>query len=163
MPLTRWKIHILYASMSLILSCTLIPKDGKLALLSRNTFKAGTYHWIRRSLRCWWCYLVSTYVWLLQPHGRQPTRLLCPWYFPGRNTAVGCHFLLQGIFLTQGIEPASLVSPCLGRWFLYHWATWEAQYDACVCTSSTADLKELKGSALFKLNCRFQSLPEWTF
>jgi len=32
----------------------------------------------------------------------QPTRLLCPWDSPGKNTAVGCHFLLQGIFLTQG-------------------------------------------------------------
>ena len=32
----------------------------------------------------------------------QSTRLLCPWDFPGRNTGVGCHFLLQGIFLTQG-------------------------------------------------------------
>ena len=30
------------------------------------------------------------------------TRLLCPWDFPGKNTAVGCHFLLQGIFPTQG-------------------------------------------------------------
>ena len=30
------------------------------------------------------------------------TRLLCPWDFPGKNTGVGCHFLLQGIFLTQG-------------------------------------------------------------
>ena len=28
-------------------------------------------------------------------------RLLCPWDFPGRNTGVGCHFLLQGIFLMQ--------------------------------------------------------------
>ena len=28
--------------------------------------------------------------------------LLCPWDFPGKNTGVGCHFLLQGIFLTQG-------------------------------------------------------------
>ena len=27
---------------------------------------------------------------------------LCPWNFPIRNTVVGCHFLLQGIFLTQG-------------------------------------------------------------
>ena len=26
----------------------------------------------------------------------------CPWDFPGKNTGVGCHFLLQGIFLTQG-------------------------------------------------------------
>ena len=28
-------------------------------------------------------------------HGLQPTRLLCPWDFPGRNTGGGCHFLLQ--------------------------------------------------------------------
>ena len=29
-------------------------------------------------------------------------RFLCPWNFPGKNTRVGCHFLLQGIFPTQG-------------------------------------------------------------
>ena len=28
--------------------------------------------------------------------------LLCPWDSPGKNTGVGCNFLLQGIFLTQG-------------------------------------------------------------
>ena len=39
---------------------------------------------------------------LLRPYGLYPTRLLCPWDFPGKNTGVGCHFLLQGIFLTQG-------------------------------------------------------------
>ena len=39
---------------------------------------------------------------LFQPHGLQPIRLLCPWDFPGKNTGVSCHFLLQGIFLTQG-------------------------------------------------------------
>ena len=38
----------------------------------------------------------------LQPHGLQPTRLLCPWDFPGKNTRAGCHLLLQGIFPTQG-------------------------------------------------------------
>ena len=37
-----------------------------------------------------------------------PTRLLCPWNFPGKNTAVGCHFLLQGIFLIQGWNPRLL-------------------------------------------------------
>ena len=37
----------------------------------------------------------------LRPHGLQPARLLCPWDFPGENTGMGCHFLLQGIFLTQ--------------------------------------------------------------
>ena len=31
----------------------------------------------------------------VQPHGLQPTRLLCPWASPGKNTGVGCHFLLQ--------------------------------------------------------------------
>jgi len=40
----------------------------------------------------------------LQPYGLQPARLLCPWNFPGKNTGVSCHFLLQGIFLTQGLN-----------------------------------------------------------
>ena len=35
-------------------------------------------------------------------HMEPPARLLCPWDSPGKNTGVGCHFLLQGIFLTQG-------------------------------------------------------------
>ena len=39
---------------------------------------------------------------LLQPHGLQPTSFPCPWDFPGKNTGVGCHFLLQGIFPPQG-------------------------------------------------------------
>ena len=37
----------------------------------------------------------------LQLHGLQPTRLLCPRNSPGKNTGVGCHFFLQGIFLMQ--------------------------------------------------------------
>ena len=40
----------------------------------------------------------------------QPTRLFCPWDFPGKNTGMGCHFLLQGNFLTQGSNP------CLLHW-----------------------------------------------
>ena len=38
----------------------------------------------------------------LQPFGLQPARFLCPRDFPGKTTGVGCYFLLQGIFLTQG-------------------------------------------------------------
>ena len=38
----------------------------------------------------------------VRPYGLQLTRLLCPWDAPGKDTGVGCHFLLQGIFLTQG-------------------------------------------------------------
>ena len=35
-----------------------------------------------------------------QPHGLQPTRLLCPWDFPGKSTGVGCHCFLQGLTLS---------------------------------------------------------------
>ena len=38
----------------------------------------------------------------LQPHGLLPDRFLQPWDSPGKNTRAGCHFLLQGIFQTQG-------------------------------------------------------------
>ena len=44
----------------------------------------------------------------LRPHGLQAARLLCPWDFPGKNTGMGCHFLLQGILLTQGLNPGLL-------------------------------------------------------
>ena len=41
------------------------------------------------------------------------TKLLCPWDSPGKNIGVACHFLLQGIFLTQGWNPILL---CLLHW-----------------------------------------------
>ena len=43
----------------------------------------------------------------LRPHRLQPTRLLHPWDFPGKNTGVDCHFFLQGDLLNLGIEPGS--------------------------------------------------------
>ena len=58
--------------------------------------------------------------------GLWPARLLCPWGSPGKNLGVGRHFLLQGIFLTQGSNPRLL----LGGRALGHWATWEAQIPA---------------------------------
>ena len=42
----------------------------------------------------------------------------CPWDFPGKNSRVGCHFLLQGIFLTQGWNPGSLAAPASQEDFL---------------------------------------------
>ena len=38
----------------------------------------------------------------VRPHGLKPARLLCLQDPPGKNTRVGCHALLQGIFMTQG-------------------------------------------------------------
>ena len=49
----------------------------------------------------------------LWPRGLQPARLLCPWDFPGKNTGVDCHFLLQEIFLIQG---SNLWLLCLLLW-----------------------------------------------
>ena len=52
----------------------------------------------------------------LRSYGLQPTRFLCPWNSPGKNAGVGCHSLLQGIFLTQGLNRGLL--HC--RQILYH-------------------------------------------
>ena len=44
----------------------------------------------------------------VQPHRQQPTRLLCPWDSPGKNTGVGCHFLLQCMKVKSEREVAQL-------------------------------------------------------
>ena len=54
---------------------------------------------------CVSCSVVSD---CLRPHGLQPTRLLCLWDSPGKNTGVDCHSLLQRIFPTQGSSPGLL-------------------------------------------------------
>ena len=41
------------------------------------------------------CQVASVVSDSVRPHGLQPTRLLCPWDSPGKNTGVGCHFLFQ--------------------------------------------------------------------
>ena len=52
----------------------------------------------------------------LQLHGLWPIRLLCPEDFSVRNTGMGCHFFLQGIFLTQGLNPCLF---CYLNWQAY--------------------------------------------
>ena len=71
-------------------------------------------HLVRVCVCACMCMCVSAQLCLtLQPPGLYPTRLFCPWDFPGKNTAVGCHFLLQGgLSLTQGSSPHHL-------WFLH--------------------------------------------
>ena len=49
------------------------------------------------------------------PWAVQPARILCPWDFSGKNTGGGCHFLFQGIFLTQGLNLRLL---CLLHWWV---------------------------------------------
>ena len=51
--------------------------------------------------------VVSDSVW---PHRRQPTRLPHPWGSPGKNTGVGCHFLLQCMKVKSESEVALVIS-----------------------------------------------------
>ena len=97
----------------------------------------------------WSCSVVSD-AW--RPHGLQPTRLLCPWDFQGKSTGVGCHILLQGIFLTQESNP--------GRQILYHWATSEAQ----VRINLNQNRKKKRSHGIFNneiLLCKYFVDMEW--
>ena len=58
-----------------------------------------------------------------------------PWNLPGNNTQVGCHFSLQGIFLTQGS-----CSSCTGRQILYHCLTDETQKNRPLCNLNVYSL-----------------------
>ena len=73
------------------------------------------YHILRKALAHWaaafglimvippsCCLVIKSCPTLCDPLDCSPARLLCPWDFPGKNTGMGCHFLLQGIFLDQG-------------------------------------------------------------
>ena len=51
---------------------------------------------------------VLSQVWLFATLCTVALQILCPWDSPGKNTGVGCHFLLQRIFPTQGLNPGLL-------------------------------------------------------
>ena len=61
--------------------------------------QARTLEWVAISFSSAWNWKVKvkslSRVWLSWPHGLQPTRLFCPWDFPGKSTGVGCHCLLH--------------------------------------------------------------------
>ena len=68
------------------------------------------------------CLVAQSCLTLWEPIGLWPARLPCPWDFSGKNTGVGCHFLLQGVFLTQGSNSWLL---CLMQvlYLLSHWGS----------------------------------------
>ena len=63
---------------------------AQISFLSRSV--PGTFHSCSVFHLLLSCF---SHVWLCAPHRRQPTRLPHPWDSPGKNTGVGCHFLLQ--------------------------------------------------------------------
>ena len=68
---------------------------------------------------CSCCWVASVVPNSVQPHRWQPTRLRHPWDSPGRNTGVGCHFLLQCMKVKSESERHSLVSNSLRPHRLY--------------------------------------------
>ena len=83
----------------------------------------------RFSYTCYPCCLFSR-VWFFVTPWTVAHGLLSPRDYPGKNTGVGCHALLQGIFPTQGlntgIKPTSLMSPALANSFFTTSTIWEA-------------------------------------
>ena len=57
---------------------------------------------------CCCCSVASVVSDSVGPQRRQPTRLPCPWHSPGKNTGVGCHFLLQCMKVKSESEVAQL-------------------------------------------------------
>ena len=117
-----------------VLTVIVLEYQSVVSLLSLSTHVA---QWIQSSIPLLPLKvkeLVSQLYLTLQPHGRQPTRLLSPWNSPGKNTGVGCCSFLQGIFPSFPPKCFSLVqlvhslnsklrgpfkeswSPCLRSW-----------------------------------------------
>ena len=79
-----------------------LPKPQK-----QNCIKGSTCNTIRNFheyISC--CQVASVVSDSVRPHRRQPTRLPRPWDSPGKNTGVGCHFLLQGMKVKSESEVA---------------------------------------------------------
>ena len=81
-------------------------KVEELIILIQKVFTQCHYYLSQRMKRAFGFLLFSCFncVGVHEPLGLQPTRLLCPWDFPRKNTGVGCHFLLQRIFPIWGLN-----------------------------------------------------------
>ena len=82
----------------LIISPTLYityPKSSHLGLPESKNRCLVSIQEHSQSCCCCCCCVASVVSDSVQPHRWQPTRLPCPWDSPGKNTGVGCHFLLQ--------------------------------------------------------------------
>ena len=82
-------------------------------MYSQRRIKRRWQNYMKSQLIIWFHIGVCALITQSCPTVSDPSRLLCPWNSPGKNTRAACHFLLPGIFLTQGSEP-SLMS-------LQHW------------------------------------------
>ena len=88
---------------------TSVGKDIKKRYIHSGTFAAAAAKSRQLCLTLW-------------PHRWQPTRLPCPWDSPGKNTGVGCHFLLQCRKVKSESEVAGHVRLFTTSWIAAHQA-----------------------------------------
>ena len=97
---SKWAFRHIHMTDNVLIEC-----GGREAL---GAGMSGVCEWVCVCICVFSLSVLSDSVW---SYGQLPARLLCPWDFPGKNTGVGCHFLLQGIFLTQGSNSPLLCLP----------------------------------------------------
>ena len=73
----------------------ILPGSSVYGSFQARVLEWGTIAFSTHSCCCCCCQVTSVVSDSVQPHRRKPTRLPCPWDSPGKNTGVGCHFLLQ--------------------------------------------------------------------
>ena len=120
-----WRLHI---NMFLITGCEAAGPYVRVCLMLYETatlFSKGAVPFCLNHSQSngFWLLCIATDTWycpffclvvaqscptLCDPMDYSPNRLLYPWDSPSKNTGVGCHFLLQGIFPTQGSNPRLL-------------------------------------------------------
>ena len=90
----------------------------------------------------------------LWPHGLRPTRLLCAWDSPGKNTAVGCH-----AFHSQFLNPYfKFISPLLLKSNYGHVNTWSITLNVQGCLTSENSVM-LIWSKSWPLSLNFKGMP----
>ena len=83
-----------------------LASDNKLRLIRRNEFESVDLRWMNLEPVVKWSEVkVAHWSPTLWAHGLQPARFLYPWDSPGKNTRVGSHSFLQGIFPAQRSNP----------------------------------------------------------
>ena len=96
---------------------THLPASVCAGMVSHDLWFQNAYTYACMHMLCYVMYACVLNCFSLRPNlcdpvDCSPPRRLCPWDSPGKNTGVGCHALLQGIFLTQGWNPHLLCLLC---------------------------------------------------
>ena len=104
------------------------PIDGSpLGSAIPGILQARTLEWVAISFSSAWKWSRSVVSDPQHPHGLQPSRLLCPWDFPGKSTGVGCHCLLRLSMLSRPYSSFSNINLPVHK-TLEKFKKWQAEH-----------------------------------